>query len=137
MSHPSFTWNCFISHYGRVPRHGTMLCILHLPTVLPEAEVWLSQHSNQAFTLDFRLCKLSHRCQMQLHLTEGCPATREEGTALQGLRAEHCEPSPLQAPQDPKRQQLQTALRGHTQTVQAPRLFSLGQKCQDLEDFLK
>lgn len=27
---------------------------LDLPTVLLEAEVWLSQHSNQAFTLDFK-----------------------------------------------------------------------------------
>lgn len=78
-----FTWDCFISHYGRVDRHGRMLCTLHPPPVLLEAEVQLSQHSNQAFTLDFRLCKL---CQMQLQLTEGCPATRGEGTALQGLR---------------------------------------------------
>lgn len=55
-----------------------MLCTLHLPTVLLETEVWLSQHSNQAFTLDFRLCKLNHMCQMQLHLTEVLPSHQRE-----------------------------------------------------------
>lgn len=109
-----------------------MLCILHLATVLLEAEVWLSQHSNQAFTLDFRLCKLKHMCQTQLHSLRAAQPPERKGQLCKDSphcdRAEHCEPSPLQAPQDSKRQQLQAALTGHTHTVQAPRLLSLGQK---------
>lgn len=38
-----------------------MVCTLDLPTVLPEAEVWLSQHSNQAFTLDFKTVQTEPR----------------------------------------------------------------------------
>lgn len=72
---------------------------------------------------------------MQLHLTGVLPShQRGQGQLSKDSthpdRAESCEPLPLHSS---KRQQLQPALRGHTQTVQAPRLFSLSQKCQELE----
>lgn len=73
---------------------------------------------------------------MQLHLTEVLPShQRGQGQLSTDSphpdRAESCEPLPLHSS---KRQQLQPALRGHTHTdCAAPRLFSLGQKCQELE----
>lgn len=76
--------------------------------------------------------------QMQLHLTALLPShQRGQGQLSKNSphrdRVESCKLSPLQAPHSSKRQQLQPALRAHTQAVQAPRLFSLGKKCQELE----